>query len=88
MPTFDFKCEICGDEIEEFLPLGSEVRTSRCICGGRSVRQMGSPRVIWNGPVRGRENWNGPTTVEIIRQKNDSPEVKSGDHTPKGSRWV
>ena len=37
MPTYDYKCEKCGNEFEEFLPMAKRTEPTEkpCECGGK-----------------------------------------------------
>lgn len=45
MPTYDFKCDTCGETREKFVRLvdGSAPRGIPCPCGGEALRQPCAP---------------------------------------------
>lgn len=47
MPLYEFKCERCGEEKEDFVKVGTEILS--CNCGGPMKKVMSLPNFVLKG---------------------------------------
>lgn len=90
MSLYVYSCPQCDEPVEiwhsilecdeeRFCPFHAGQAVTRRIPNSFAFALKGANRA---------DGWNGPTVREIQRKTEDSPEYKSGQLRPVGSRWV
>ena len=66
MPTYTFRCDLCDEERDEYLPVGKR-DSARVICNAlhQMRRVYKPPRLNWNGPPPGSTDLH-PSVQNLI----------------------
>ena len=85
MPTYDYRCESCGDEFEKFSPRISDESTTECPnCGGTAERLIsGGAGLLFKGSGFYITDYRSDSYKKAQKQETGGGDSSSAGEKPK-----
>ena len=91
MPTYDYRCKACGQELEVFQSFTDEPLTTCEACGGELRKLFGAPGIAFKGSgfyktdSRSGSSRKGASSSEKTSEKSTDTGSSSTDSSSNGS---
>jgi putative FmdB family regulatory protein len=91
VPTYDYRCKACGEELEVFQSFSDEPLSTCAACGGELRKLFGAPGIAFKGSgfyktdSRGSRRSTTPATVEKSGSDNGSGGTTTSADAPSSS---
>lgn len=87
MPTYDYRCKACGEELEVFQSFSDDPLTTCEACGGELRKLFGAPGIAFKGSGFYKNDSRGSkkSTVPASSEKGSSEKSSDSSSAEKGS---
>ena len=87
MPTYDYRCKACGQELEVFQSFSDEPLTTCEACGGELRKLFGAPGIAFKGSGFYKNDSRGSrkSTVPAEKSSSDTKTEKSSSDSSSGN---
>ena len=87
MPTYDYRCKACGQELEVFQSFSDEPLTTCEACGGELRKLFGAPGIAFKGSGFYKYDSRGSrkSTVPAEKSSSDTKTEKSSSDSSSGN---
>ena len=84
MPTYDYRCKACGEELEVFQSFTDDPLTTCDACGGELRKLFGAPGIAFKGSGFYKTDSRGSRTATAAAEKSSSD--KAGSDTKSADK--
>ena len=86
MPTYDYRCKACGDELEVFQSFSDDPLTTCATCGGELRKLFGAPGIAFKGSGFYKNDSRGSRKAASTASSDKSPSEKTASDSSSAEK--